>query len=352
MKKILTHIFIDGLNGMAIGLFSTLIIGTILQQFGIFIPGEAGTYIYTLGKLAASLTGAGIGCSMAVKFSCSPLVILSSGIAGMVGAFAEIILSGSILTSDSIVLSDSGDPLGAYLASLIAIEIGCLVSEKTQIDIIITPIVSIGSGSCIGLFAGPWISSVMNKLGTAIQWGTEQQPFFMGVIVAVLMGMFLTLPISSAAIAIILNLHGLPAGAATVGCCANMIGFAIAGFKENGISGLLAQGLGTSMLQMPNILKHPLIWIPSILTSAILGPVAACLVKLTNNAAGSGMGTAGLVGPLMAYNSMLKHNSPLKSSIIVLFMCFILPGILTFAISQAMRKLDFIKDGDMKLEHV
>lgn len=350
MKKILTHIFIDGLNGMAIGVFATLIMGTILQQIGTFIPGEAGTYIYTLGKLAASLTGAGIGCSMAVKFNASPLVTLSSGVAGMVGAFASKILSGSILTSDTITLSGFGEPLGAYLAAFIAIEIGCLISEKTQIDIIITPLVSIGSGSCVGLLAGPWISSLMNKLRDAIQWGTDQQPFFMGIIVAVLMGMFLTLPISSAVIGIILNLHGLPAGAATVGCCANMIGFAVASFKENKIEGLLAQGLGTSMLQMSNILKHPLIWIPSILTSAILGPISTCLVKLTNNATGSGMGTSGLVGPLMAYDSMLKNNSTLESIIIVLMMCFILPGVLALAISQAMRKLNLIKDGDMKLD--
>lgn len=351
MKKILTHIFIDGLNGMAIGLFATLIMGTILQQIGTLIPGEAGTYIYAVGKLAASLTGAGIGCSMAVKFGCSPLVTLSSGVAGMIGAFASKILSGSILSSGTIVLSDSGEPLGAYLAAFIAIEIGCVVSEKTQIDIILTPLVSIGSGSCVGLLVGPWISSLMNKLGDAIQWGTEQQPFFMGIIVAVLMGMFLTLPISSAAIGIILNLHGLPAGAATVGCCANMIGFAVASFKENKIGGFLAQGFGTSMLQMSNILKRPFIWIPAILTSAILGPVSTCLLKMTNNATGSGMGTAGLVGPYMAYHSMLKHNDSLKSFAIIMMMCFVLPGVLSFVISQAMRKLNLIKDGDMKLDY-
>ena len=172
----------------------------------------------------------------------------------------------------------------------------------------------------------------------------------MGIVVAVLMGMFLTLPINAAAIAIILNLQGLPAGAATVGCCANMIGFAVASFKENKLGGLLAQGLGTSMLQMANILKRPLIWVPSILTSAILGPVSTCLLKMTNNTTGSGMGTSGLIGPFMAYRSMLKHNDSLKSFVIVFLLCFVLPGILCFAISEAMRKLNLIKDGDMKLE--
>lgn len=350
MKKILTHIFIDGLNGMAMGLFSTLIIGTILQQIGTFFPGEVGTYIYAIGKLAASLTGAGIGCSMAVKFGCSSLVTLSAGVAGMTGAFAGKILSGSLLTSGAVVLSGPGEPLGAYLAAFIAIELGCIVSEKTQIDIIITPLISIGSGSCVGLLIGPWISSLMNKLGDSIQWGTEQQPFFMGVAVAVLMGMFLTLPISSAAIGIILNLHGLPAGAATVGCCANMIGFAVASFRENKVGGLLAQGLGTSMLQMSNILKRPLIWIPAILTSAILGPISTCVLKMTNNATGSGMGTAGLVGPLMSYHTMVKQTGSLKTTILILIMYFILPAFLSFIISEAMRKLNLIKDGDMKLD--
>lgn len=351
MKKIFTHIFIDGLNGMAIGLFSTLVIGTILQQVGAWIPGNIGTYIAAIGALAVSLTGAGIGCSMAVKIGCSPLVILSSAVAGMIGSFASQILSGSITASDNIILSHQPEPLGAYLAALIAIEIGCLISEKTQLDLILTPLVSIGSGSVAGLLAGPWIATLMRKLGDVIQWGTEQQPFFMGMIIAVLMGMFLTLPINSAAIAIMLNLHGLPAGAATVGCCANMIGFAVASFKENKAGGLLAQGLGTSMLQLPNILKCPLIWLPALLTSAILGPVSTCILKMTSNAAGSGMGTSGLVGPVTAYHSMLKQNDSFTAFVIVFLMCFVLPGVLSFIISEAMRKLNLIKDGDMKLDY-
>ena len=351
MKKIFTHIFIDGLNGMAIGLFSTLVIGTILQQVGGWIPGNTGSYISAIGTLAASLTGAGIGCSMAVKIGCSPLVILSSAVAGMIGSFASPILSGSITASDNIVLSNQPEPLGAYLAALIAIEIGCLISEKTQLDMILTPLVSIGSGSVIGLLAGPWIAALMRKLGDVIQWGTEQQPFFMGIIIAVLMGMFLTLPVNSAAIAIMLNLHGLPAGAATVGCCANMVGFAVASFKENKAGGLLAQGVGTSMLLLPNILKRPLIWLPSLLTSAILGPVSTCILKMTNHAAGSGMGTSGLVGPVTAYHSILKQNDSFTAFVIVFLMCFVLPGALSFAISEAMRKLNLIKDGDMKLDY-
>ena len=350
MKKIFTHIFIDGLNGMAIGLFSTLIIGTILQQIGDWIPGTIGSYISAIGALAVSLTGAGIGCGMAVKIGCSPLVILSSAVAGMIGSFASQILSGSITASDNIVLSNQPEPLGAYLAALFAIELGCLIAEKTQIDIILTPLVSIGSGSVIGLLAAPWISTLMHKLGNVIQWGTEQQPFFMGIIVAVLMGMFLTLPINSTAIAIMLNLHGLAAGAATVGCCANMAGFAVAGFKENKAGGLLAQGLGTSMLQLPNILKRPLIWLPALLSSAILGPVSTCILKMTNTATGSGAGILGLTGPVTAYHSMLKQHDSFTAFVIVFLLCFLLPGVLSFVISEAMRKLNFIKDGDMKLD--
>ena len=190
----------------------------------------------------------------------------------------------------------------------------------------------------------------LKQIGEMIRWGTEQQPFLMGIIVSVLMGMALTLPISSAALGVILNLSGIAAGAATVGCCAQMIGFATSSFRENGIGGLLAQGIGTSMLQVPNIVRKPLIWLPTIITSAILGPISTVVLKMTNNAIGSGMGTAGLVGPIMAYKTMITNTSPTITILMILAMLIIAPAFLTYFISEAMRRKGLIKDGDMKLE--
>ena len=350
MKSILDRFFIDGLSGMAHGLFATLIIGTIIQQIGNFVPGGTRDMIYLLGKVAAGLTGAGIGAGVARKLDAGHLVVVSAAVVGMIGAFASRILAGEVLVDDSLVLTGPGEPLGAFLAAYIAVEIGILISGKTKLDIILTPLVCIGVGSAVGLFAGPPISRFMAWLGSLINWGTEQQPLVMGIVVSVLMGMILTLPISSAALGVILNLSGLAAGAATVGCCCNMIGFAVASFRENKISGFLAQGIGTSMLQVPNIVRHPLIWIPPILSSAILGPVGTMLFQMTNNATGSGMGTAGLVGPLMTWQVMTQTEPRTIVLFKIILIQFVLPAVLTLLISEFMRKKKWIRYGDMKLE--
>lgn len=350
MKSILDRFFVEGLGGMAQGLFATLIIGTIIQQIGIFVPGSTGDTIFLLGKMAAGLTGAGIGAGVARKLDAGHLVIVSAAVAGMIGAFASQILSGNILVDNNLVLSGPGEPLGAFLSAYIAVEIGILISGKTKLDIILTPLVCIGAGSLVGLIAGPPISRFMSWLGSLINWGTDQQPLLMGIIVSVLMGMILTLPISSAALGVILNLSGLAAGAATVGCCCNMIGFAVASFRENKISGFLAQGIGTSMLQVPNIVRHPLIWIPPILSSAILGPVGTMLLHMTNNATGSGMGTAGLVGPLMTWQVMTQTEAGTVVLFKIILIQFVLPAVLTLLISEFMRKRKWIRFGDMKLE--
>ena len=255
LKKLLDRIFIDGLTGMAQGLFATLIVGTIIQQIGSLIGGNVGDMIFVLGKMAATFTGAGIGVGVAYRFKESPLVVLSAATAGMVGAFAAKLLAGSVLVDGAMVFAGPGEPLGAFLAAYVGIEFGHLVSGKTKVDILVTPIVTITAGSAVGLLVGPPISEFMTALGALINWGTEQQPFLMGIIVSVLMGMILTLPISSAALGVILNLSGLAAGAATIGCCCNMVGFAVASYRENKIGGLLAQGIGTSMLQVPNIVR-------------------------------------------------------------------------------------------------
>lgn len=350
ISKWLNRVFIDGLSGMAQGLFATLIVGTIIQQIGTLIGGEIGTMIFTIGKVAASLTGAGIGVGVASKYKESPLVILSSATAGMVGAFAGSIASGKVLVDGVMSFSGPGEPLGAFIAAYIGIEAGHLVSGKTKVDILVTPLVSIGAGSAVGILIGPSISQMMTSLGAMINWGTEQQPFLMGVIVSVLMGMILTLPISSAAIGVVLNLSGLAAGAATVGCCCNMVGFAVASYRENKIGGLLAQGVGTSMLQVPNIVRKPIIWLPAILSSAILGPVGTMILKMTNNATGSGMGTAGFVGQIMTWQTMTATEAPTVVLIKILAIQIVLPALITLAISEFMRKQKWIKDGDMKLD--
>ena len=350
IKKLLNRIFIDGLTGMAQGLFATLIVGTILQQIGTLMGGNIGDMIFQISKVAAALTGAGIGVGVACRFKESPLVVVSAAIAGMVGAFASKLLAGAILVDGAIVFAGPGEPLGAFLAAYIAIEVGHLVSGKTKIDILVTPIATIGAGSVVGIILGPPISEFMAALGELINWGTEQQPFLMGIVVSVLMGMILTLPISSAALGIILNLSGYAAGAATVGCCCNMVGFAVASYRENKFGGLVAQGIGTSMLQVPNIVKKPIIWLPAILSSAILGPVGTMVFKMTNNATGSGMGTAGFVGQIMTWQTMTVTEPPMLVLIKILLIQIILPATVTLLISEIMRKMKLIKFGDMKLE--
>lgn len=350
MKSVLERIFVDGLSGMAQGLFATLIIGTIIQQIGNLVGGNTGEIIYLVGKMAAAMTGAGIGVGVARKFNADHLVVVSAATAGMVGAYAGKLLSGAILDGNTVLLAGPGEPLGAFIAAYLAIEIGILISGKTKLDIILTPIICIGVGSIVGLFVGPHISRFMGWIGAMINWGTEQQPLLMGIVVSVLMGMALTLPISSAAIGIILNLNGLAAGAATVGCCCNMVGFAVASFRENKFSGLISQGIGTSMLQMPNIVRHPQIWLPAICSSAILGPLGTMLFKMTNNATGSGMGTAGLVGQIMTWQVMTQYESPAYVMLKIIVLHFILPATITLLISEFMRKKKWIKTGYMRIE--
>ena len=332
--KILKRIFIDGLSGMAIGLFATLIIGTILEQAGTIIGGDIGNMIVMVASIAKVLTGAGIGIGVASKLGESTLVCASAASTGMIGAFASGLLNGSVSSSGKILLSGPGEPLGAFVAAYIGIEIGRIFIGRTKLDIILTPLTTIVCGGIVGLTVGPYISDLMKQIGEMIRWGTEQQPFLMGIVVSVLMGMALTLPISSAALGIILNLSGIAAS-----------------LRENGIGGLLAQGIGTSMLQVPNIVRKPLIWLPPIITSAILGPISTVVLKMTNNAIGSGMGTAGFVGPMMTYKTMTTGGTSAVTVIVmILVMQIIAPAFLTYFISEAMRRAGLIKDGDMKLD--
>ncbi len=342
MKKYAGRIFIDGLSGMALGLFSTLIIGTILSQIGKFTGGRVSEYLIFIGNMAKTITGAGIGIGVASKFKEGPLVSVGAAVAGMIGAFPYIA---------NFVFGAPGEPLGAFVAAIVAIEIGRLISGRTKLDIIITPFVTIISGSLAGIFVGPYISKFMTFLGEIVNVNVAAHPIIGGIIVSVVMGMILTLPISSAAIGVSLKLSGLAAGAAVVGCSCQMIGFAIASYKENKIGGLLAQGVGTSMLQIPNIVKKPLIWLPPIITSAILGPISSAVLKMTSSPVGSGMGTSGLVGQFETYFTMVGAGESIPVVMIeIMLMHFIFPGILAFCISEGMRKAGWIKNGDMSLK--
>ncbi len=350
LKRALDRIFIEGLSAMAQGLFATLIIGTIIQQIGTLIGGTAGDLLFVIGKVAASLTGAGIGAAVAYRFKESPLVVVSAATAGMAGAFASKLLADAVLVDGAMVYAGPGEPLGAFIAAYVGIFFGHLVSGRTKVDILVTPLVTIGTGSAVGLVLGPPISGFMAWLGSIINWGTEQQPLLMGIIVSVLMGMILTLPISSAALGIVLNLSGLAAGAATVGCCCNMVGFAAASYRENKVGGLLAQGIGTSILQVPNIVRKPIIWVPAILSSAILGPVGTMVLHMTSNATGSGMGTAGLVGQIMTWQTMILTEPAAVVLAKIIAIQIVLPAVVALGISEFLRKMGWIKFGDMKLE--
>ena len=342
-KKILNRIFIDGLSGMALGLFSTLIIGTIIAQIGTLIGGPVGSYLKAISNVAKTLTGAGIGVGVACKFKEGPLVTVSAAVAGMIGAFPA--------APEAITLGAPGEPLGAFVAAYVAIEVGHLVAGKTKVDILVTPLISICAGAAIGLFVGPYITDFMKWLGGLVNVNVEQSPIFGGIIVSVLMGMILTLPISSAAIGISMGLTGLAAGAATIGCCCQMVGFAVASYRENKVGGLIAQGVGTSMLQIPNIVRRPIIWIPAIVSSAILGPVASAVLHMVSTPVGSGMGSAGFVGQIAAFGAMTEAGMSTWMALLqIVIMHFILPALLTLGVSEFMRKKGWIREGDMALK--
>ena len=344
VKKYLNRVFIDGLSGMALGLFSTLIIGTIICQIASLLGDNVlSQYLMAMGNVAKTLTGAGIGVGVACKLKSSPLTTVCAAVCGIIGAFPNVV-------NEAFVIGKPGEPLGAFIAAYIAVEIGALVAGKTKVDIIVTPLCCILAGAAAGYFIGPYISKAMVWLGNLVNINVQKYPFFGGMAISVLMGVILTLPISSAAIGVSMGINGLAAGAATIGCCCNMVGFAVISYRENKFGGLIAQGLGTSMLQVPNLVKKPILWLPPVISSAVLGPVASCVLKMVSNPVGSGMGSAGLVGQFMAYDSMVANGlSPAISILEIIAIHFILPAVLTLAVAEGMRKLGLIKNGDLKL---
>lgn len=328
--------FVKILNGMALGLFSSLLIGLIIKQLGTLFNMDT---MINFGQVAQMLMGPAIGAGVAYSIGAPPLAIFASVITGAIGA-------GTIITDGGNVSIQVGEPVGAFIAALLGAEFSKRISGKTKVDIVLVPLATILIGGLAGKYIGPVMSSFMTVVGNVINKATELQPIPMGIIVSVLMGIILTLPISSAALAISLGLSGLAAGASTVGCAAQMIGFAVSSYRENGIGGFIAQGVGTSMLQIPNIIKNPRIWIPPTIASAILGPISTTMLKMESNMVGAGMGTSGFVGQFAVIETM---GSTPKTFISILLMHFILPGVISFVISEWMRNRGYIKFGDMKL---
>lgn len=342
---------VDAMGAMAQGLFCSLLIGTIINtlgtQFGIgFLTKSVATVggvDYTVGGLASAMSGPAMAVAIGYALKCPPLVLFSLVAVG----FASNALGGA------------GGPLAVLIIAIIASEFGKAVSKETKIDILVTPTVTIGIGVALSAWWAPAIGKAASKVGSLIMWATDLQPFFMGILVSVLVGVALTLPISSAAICAALSLTGLAGGAAVAGCCAQMIGFAVMSFKENKWGGLVSQGIGTSMLQMGNIVKNPWIWLPPILTSAITGPVATCLfkMKMDGSAVSSGMGTCGFVGQIGVYTGWVNDIAAGTKTAVtamdwtgLILISFVLPAVLCPLFAYILRRLGRIKDGDMKLE--
>ncbi|WP_214768762.1 MULTISPECIES: PTS sugar transporter subunit IIC [unclassified Exiguobacterium] len=323
--------FITVLSYMALGLFSSLIMGLILKTIGdgLVTRGVDASILVTIGDQAIALTGPAIGVAVAFALEAPPLILFS---AVVVGAFGY----------------EAGGPAGSYIAALIATESGKLFSKTTRLDIIVTPLLTLVIGFLSGKYIGSWIGTLMTDLGEVIRWGTEREPLLMGIFVATVMGLALTAPISSAALGIMLGLDGLAAGAATIGCAAQMIGFGVISYRDNGIGGLIAQGVGTSMLQVGNIIRNPWTIIPPTLAGALLAPFATVLFSLESNPAGSGMGTSGLVGPLMVLKTM---GFTTEYYLAVGILCFVAPAIISYLIYRVLYRYGRIKDGDLKIDY-
>lgn len=331
---------IDAMGAMAQGLFASLLIGTIVSTLGTQLGIEL---LVTVGNYAKAVVGPAMAVSIGYALQAPPLVLFSLAAVG----------------TSANELGGAGGPLAVLVIAIIAAEFGKAVSKETKIDIIVTPFVTVFVGVGLSLWWAPAIGAAASAVGAAIMWATELQPFFMGILVSVLVGIALTLPISSAAICMALGLTGLAGGAALAGCCAQMVGFAVLSFRENGWGGLAAQGIGTSMLQMGNIVKNPRIWLPAILTSAVTGPIATCVFGLQMNgpAISSGMGTCGLVGQIGVYTGWLADiEAGTKAAVTgfdwtgLVLISFVLPAVLTWLFGAFFRKIGWIRENDLKLD--
>ena len=341
---------IDALGAMAQGLFCSLLIGTILNTLGTQLNME---FLVTVGGYASAMSGPAMAIAIGYALKAPPLVLFSLATVGYAAnALGSTTLSGG---------AGAGGPLAVLFIAIIAAELGKAVSKETKIDILVTPLVTILAGVGLSAWWAPAIGTAATAVGTFVMWATDLQPFLMGILVSVVIGIALTLPISSAAICAALGLTGLAGGAAVAGCCANMVGFAVMSFRENRWGGLVSQGLGTSMLQMGNIVKNPRIWIPAILTSAVTGPLATCVFHFEMNdpsgGVASGMGTCGMVGPIGVYAGWVADvASGVKEAITAMdwagmvLLCFLLPGVLCWLFGLLFRRMGWIREGDLRLD--
>ena len=338
MKKqeagFLNNTLVKILNGMALGLMASLVTGVTLKQIGTYLNIQE---LIMFGQVAQYMMGPAIGAGVALSLEAPPLGVFASVVCGMLGA-------GTIKYGGSSYILASGEPVGALAASVAGALASKAVFGKTKCDIIVVPGITIIAGGVISIFASPYISRFMMLIGNIINKSTNLNPLPMGILVALIMGIIITSPISSAAVAISLGLSGLSAGAATIGCACHMVGFAVAGYKDNGFNGLISHGLGTSKLQMANSIKNPLILVPPMAASVILGGVGAAIFKMENNKIGAGMGTSGLVGQFTTFEVMGE-----KSLIPMLLLHFIFPAVIALLVSGIMRKTGLIKQGDMKI---
>ncbi|MDD3946841.1 MAG: PTS sugar transporter subunit IIC [Clostridia bacterium] len=349
VKRLAKRWFIDAFTGMALGLFATLIAGTILVQIGKLVgENEIGHFIQMIGKVAQALMGAGIGAGIAYMLKADKLTIFSCMVAGFIGAKGE--------KFNEILFTAIGNPVSAYVTALITCEICLLIAGKTGLDIVVIPLTAMAIAGVAIYFATPHVNWAIVQLAKGIATAMEWSPFVMGIIIAMAMGLLLTMPTSSAAIWVSIALSYpdspmllLAGGASVVGCAAHMVGFAVASFRENKFAGLLAQGLGTSMLQIPNIMKNPRILIPPVVASAVVGPLATTVFMLKCNASGGGMGTSGLVGVFGAIEAS-SDLSPLMLWLGIALLMFVIPALVSFLVSELLRKIKWIKPGDMKLE--
>lgn len=349
LKQFSQKYFIDAFTGMAQGLFVTLIAGLILSQIGTWLGFPM---LINIGKLAGMLMGAGIGAGIAYYLKAPTLVVLSSIVVGMMGAHSGVLMSGEILNAGGVPMmfkAVPGNPVAAYLTSVFAYAVGSRLVGKTKLDILLIPMIMCIVGLAVAAWLCPPVVWAVDSLGQAIKQATELQPFWMGIIVAAMVGMFLTMPTSSAAICIAMNLGGLAGGAAVVGCAAHMVGFAVASFRDNGVSGLIAQGLGSSKLQIPNVFRKPIILLPAVIASVVVGPLSTVVFGLHCAASGAGMGTSGLVGVFGVVDASSKIMPLEQMWLAIILLMFVLPAIIAWAVSFWLYKTGKIKLGDMKL---
>ncbi len=363
VKQICTRWFIDAFSGMAQGLFVTLIAGTIIKTIGSYLIGEdtvVGAFLALIGGIASVVTGFGIGVGMANALKSDKLVVYSAGVAGFIGAYADKLLGGAGLVELSAVWGKGlpGNPISAYVCALLAIEIARFVSGKTKLDILLVPLTCVAC-AIAGIYVSYPFIWLIGVIGEGIRIATTATPIIMGIVIAVVMGMLLTLPTSSAAIWVtIVTSFGqdvpdavlIAGGAAVVGCASHMVGFAVMSFRENGFSGLISQGLGTSMLQIPNVMKKPILFIPPVISSIITGPLATKVFELRCNASGGGMGTSGLVGVFGVIDASAGKIESWVLWLGIALLMFILPAVICFFVSEFMRKKGWIKEGDLKLK--